>query len=80
MRIGVLHCTLHALCMLFASAEGMSTRAIAPIVGAGFNTVARDLRSVPNGTDDPRPIESMDGITRTLLSVTPPGPPTSQKY
>lgn len=34
------------------SGEGMSTRAIAPIVGAGFNTVARDLREapVPSGT------------------------------
>ena len=32
------------------SAEGMSTRAIAPIVGANHNTVARDLAGVSNET------------------------------
>lgn len=48
------------------SAEGMSTRAIAPIVGATKSQVARDLGSAPNGTDEPRTVESMDGITRTF--------------
>jgi len=49
------------------SAEGMSTRAIAPIVGASFKTVARDIEpSVSNDTDEPRTVESMDGITRTF--------------
>lgn len=51
------------------SAEGMSTRAIAPIVGASHMQVARDIHpSVTNVTDqkEPRPVESMDGIIRTF--------------
>lgn len=45
------------------AAEGMSSRAIAPIVGANHNTVARDIASVSNDTD--RTVHSMDGIART---------------
>lgn len=57
------------------SAEGMSTRAIAPIVGASFKTVARDIEpSVSNDTDGPRTVESMDGITRTFQPRTEPQP------
>ena len=37
------------------SAEGMSTRAIAPIVGTGQTQVRRDLREVsPNGSPEPK--------------------------
>lgn len=49
--------------MLTAWLAGMSTRAIAPIVGANHNTVARDIASVSNDTD--RTVHSMDGIART---------------
>lgn len=43
--------------------EGMSTRAIAPIVGANFNTVARDLRGVSNDTPAPSPtIATGEGV------------------
>lgn len=51
------------------SAEGMSTRAIAPIVGVHHDTVASDIKAASVGfpTDQmPRPVESMDGITRTF--------------
>lgn len=46
------------------SAEGMSTRAIAPIVGASFKTVARDAES-PVSNDTPTPVQGMDGKTYT---------------
>ena len=46
--------------------EGMSSRAIAPVVGANHNTVARDLRSVSNDTDAPRTVKSLDGVDRTF--------------
>lgn len=39
----------------YLSGEGMSTRAIAPIVGVGVGTIHRDLSTVPNGTVDERP-------------------------
>ncbi|GAB2970069.1 hypothetical protein [Nocardioides montaniterrae] len=42
------------------TAAGMSTRAIAPVVGASFKTVARDLESAPVSGDtpeDPAPSE-----------------------
>ena len=46
--------------------EGMSTRAIAPIVGANHNTVARDLATVSNETvAEPRVSHGLDGKTRT---------------
>lgn len=52
--------------------EGMSTRAIAPIVGAGHVTVARDLATVSNETvDSPttRTTEGRDGKVRTHASA-----------
>jgi hypothetical protein len=61
------------------SAEGMSTRAIAPIVGAGHVTVSRDIASVPNETDAPRTVESMDGISRTFQPRPEPAEPTAPK-
>ncbi len=55
--------------------EGMSTRAIAPIVGAHHSTIAADLdRTVGNPTVDPTPTtvrttEGRDGKTRTHASA-----------
>lgn len=48
-----------------ADEEGMSTRAIAPIVGVGDSTIQRDLADAPNGAPDPKPITGMDGKTYT---------------
>lgn len=61
------------------SAEGMSTRAIAPIVGAGHVTVSRDLAAgVPDETPAPMPtrppITGRDGKTYT---PPPPKPPAN---
>lgn len=54
------------------SDEGMSTRAIAPIVGAGMTTVKRDLAESPgpNGPPDaePRQITGRDGKTYSAPS------------
>ena len=51
------------------SAEGMSTRAIAPIVGASKDTVSRDLSGVSHET--PEPVQGMDGKTYTRPTSTP---------
>lgn len=61
------------------SSEGMSTRAIAPIVGADHATVARDVQSVANATDEPRTVESMDGIARTFRTQPEPAAPPAPK-
>lgn len=45
---------------------GMSTRAIAPVVGVSKSTVAEDIESVQNRTDQPRTVQSNDGIIRTF--------------
>lgn len=49
--------------------EGMSTRAIAPIVGATHTTVRRDIEStgtnVPDEPAEPRAVVGNDGRTRT---------------
>lgn len=60
-------------CVLLVSEladEGMSTRAIAPIVGAHHDTVATDLRAVGNPTPDaePRQITGRDGNSRAMDS------------
>lgn len=52
------------------SAEGMSTRAIASVVGVGIGTVSRDQRApVPSGTPEPdaphAPVTGLDGKTYT---------------
>ena len=59
----------------------MSSRAIAPVVGASFKTVARDIESVSTDTDAPRTVKSIDGVERTFgrhldkfLSRTTPPP------
>ena len=47
----------------------MSSRAIAPVVGAHHATVARDMESVADATDAPRTVKSIDGVggTRELV-------------
>ena len=46
--------------------EGMSSRAIAPVVGASYDTVQRDIRSDRNLSDAPRTVKSLDGVDRTF--------------
>ena len=45
---------------------GMSSRAIAPVVGANYATVTRDIKSVASATDAPRTVKSLDGVDRTF--------------
>ncbi len=51
----------------YLAGEGMSTRAIAPIVGVGDSTVQRDLTGAPSGAGAravaPTPIYGRDGKT-----------------
>lgn len=47
------------------AAEGMSTRAIAPIVGAAEATVRRDISGASNDAPAPREITGRDGKTYT---------------
>lgn len=47
------------------AAEGMSTRAIAPIVGTSQRQVARDVAPEPNVSPAPRAITGRDGKTYT---------------
>ena len=47
--------------------EGMSSRAIAPVVGANQATVVRDMQSSDaNASDAPRTVKSLDGVERTF--------------
>lgn len=47
--------------------EGMSSRAIAPVVGAGYDTVQRDIRASDRfRSDAPRTVKSLDGVDRTF--------------
>ena len=54
----------------------MSSRAIAPVVGASFKTVARDIESVSVDTDAPRTVKSIDGVERTFQPRPAPEPVT----
>ena len=45
--------------------EGMSSRAIAPVVGASQRTVSNDL-SEQSCSDAPRTVKSLDGVDRTF--------------
>lgn len=56
------------------SSEGMSTRAIAPIVGAHHDTVASDLKSAPVGNPTPTPVQGMDGKAYTKPESQPAAP------
>lgn len=62
------------------SAEGMSTRAIAPIVGASQRQVARDMSVEPNDSPAPAtPVQGVDGksYVRPERNVwVEPGPPS----
>ena len=46
--------------------QGMSSRAIAPVVGASRETVRKDIASDNNVSDAPRTVKSIDGIERTF--------------
>lgn len=48
--------------------QGMSSRAIAPVVGANYQTVQKDIRTglVESRPDAPRTVKSIDGIERTF--------------
>ena len=48
--------------------EGMSSRAIAPVVGANYQTVQKDIRTglVESRPDAPRTVKSLDGVERTF--------------
>src|SRR5699024_3948192 len=46
--------------------EGMSSRAIAPVVGASPATVKRDIGSASFEPDAPRTVKSLDGVERTF--------------
>lgn len=50
---------------------GMSTRQIGAALGVGKSTIDRDIACVPNGTDQPRRVQSSDGITRAYTGPTP---------
>ena len=56
--------------MAYDENGGMSTRQIGNALGVGKSTIDRDIASVPNGTDEPRKVQSSDGITRTYTTNT----------
>lgn len=59
----------------YLSGEGMSTRAIAPIVGVDNKTVHNDLRRVENSTPaEPEVTENVDPATGEVLEPEPPAP------
>ena len=56
----------------YLAGEGMSTRAIAPIVGAGASTVKRDLATGPSGpVARPSTVTSLDGRQRPSTQPKP---------
>ena len=60
----------------------LSSRAIAPIVGKSHMSVARDLASVTDVTDEapaPREVHGRDGITRTFQPRPAPEPVTVKR-
>lgn len=63
--------------MAYDKDGGMSTRQIGSALGVSFKTAARDLESVSNDTDDPRRVQSSDGITRTYEAK--PEPTVSER-
>jgi hypothetical protein len=55
----------------YLAGEGMSTRAIAPIVGTGYDTVQRDLRTDRNrSVERPAVVTSLDGRQRPAARPT----------
>lgn len=70
------------------SAQGMSTRAIAPAVGVDQSNVVRDLQVMRSASPEPAPAESIDPATGEVLdtdqrpagwSYTPPGDPPAER-
>lgn len=61
------------------TAEGMSTRAIAPIIGADQKTVVNDRRKTEeySSVDEPRVSHGMDGKTRVHQPRTAPSAPSA---
>lgn len=55
--------------------QGMSSRAIAPVVGASQRTVSNDL-SEQSCSDAPRTVKSIDGVERTFQPRPAPEPVT----
>jgi len=60
--------------------EGMSTRAIAPIVGASHKTVARDIGAAPvsNDTPEANPVSFADQIARDVEEAVIANPQTGE--
>ena len=59
----------------YLAGEGMSTRAIAPIVGVGDSTVQRDLATAPSGAvARPSTVTSLDGRQRPSVQPARPQP------
>ena len=56
--------------------QGMSSTAIAPVVGATDRTVRRDIESRTNVRDGPRVVKSIDGVERTFQPRPAPEPVT----
>lgn len=56
--------------------QGMSSTAIAPVVGATDRTVRRDIESRTNVRDEPRVVKSIDGVERTFQPRPAPEPVT----
>lgn len=58
-------------------AAGLSTRAIGSALGVNNATVARDLASVANATDEPVAVQSLDGRTRPATQPQRPAAPVT---
>ena len=61
------------------SAAGMSTRAIAPVVGRHHDTVASDIRAARVGNPTPAPAEPAEAteLEETPAQPEPPAAPTT---
>ena len=60
----------------------MSTRQIGNALGVSHQTAKNDIASVNNFTDEPRKVQSSDGITRTYTTNTdwPHAPSTNHPH
>ena len=56
--------------MAYDENGGMSTRQIGNALGVSHQTAKNDIASVNNFTDEPRKVQSSDGITRTYATNT----------
>lgn len=62
------------------SEEGLSTRAIAPIVGVSQSSVDRDRQPTRSGSVEPRVVEGLDGRTRTYTRPAPVEPVKRKRH